>query len=251
MDNLFNKEFWKAAMNRALKTFCQTMIASIGTTAVLNQVDWNTVISTSLLASFLSILTSLGGLPEVEREVKEAKKVELPEVDNTDIKKEEITEKDTEPQSDNDKFVRTIYKLIKEECINRGYNQCVSIAITAQAILESGYGKSVLSSKYHNYFGMKCGSYWKGKSVSMSTKEEYEVGTLTTIKDNFRVYDSMEEGVKGYFDFINTKRYSNLKEATSYKEYIMLIKADGYATSSKYVDNVTKIADKVAEFIGE
>ena len=113
--------------------------------------------------------------------------------------------------------------------------------IIAQAILESGWGKSGLASKYHNYFGLKCGSSWKGKSVNMATKEEYKVGTLTNIRDNFRVYDSMETGVKGYFEFINTKRYANLKGVTSPEEYVKRIKADGYATSSTYVDNIMRV----------
>ena len=113
--------------------------------------------------------------------------------------------------------------------------------IIAQAILESGWGKSGLASKYHNYFGLKCGSSWKGKSVNMATKEEYKVGTLTNIRDNFRVYDSMEAGVKGYFEFINTKRYANLKGVTSPEEYVKRIRADGYATSSTYVDNIMRV----------
>lgn len=113
--------------------------------------------------------------------------------------------------------------------------------IIAQAILESGWGTSSLASKYHNYFGMKCGSSWKGKSVNFATKEEYTAGTLTKIRDNFRVYDSMEAGIKGYFDFINTKRYANLKGVKSPEEYVKRIKADGYATSSTYVDNILRI----------
>lgn len=75
----------------------------------------------------------------------------------------------------------------------------------------------------------------------MATKEEYKVGTLTNIRDNFRVYDSMESGIKGYFDFINTSRYANLKGVKSPEEYVRRIKADGYATSSKYVDNVMRV----------
>ena len=121
------------------------------------------------------------------------------------------------------------------------YGIAVHSPIIAQAILESGWGKSGLASNYHNYFGLKCGSSWKGKSVNMATKEEYKVGTLTNIRDNFRVYDSMEAGVKGYFDFINTSRYANLKGVKSPEEYVIRIKADGYATSSKYVDNIIKV----------
>lgn len=56
----------KAAGIRAIKTFAQTMIATIGTTAVIENVNWTVVISASLLAALLSILTSVAGLPEVE-----------------------------------------------------------------------------------------------------------------------------------------------------------------------------------------
>jgi hypothetical protein len=56
----------KAAAVRALKTLAQTAIATIGTTAVIEEVNWQIVVSASLLAAFLSILTSIAGLPEVE-----------------------------------------------------------------------------------------------------------------------------------------------------------------------------------------
>lgn len=64
MDNI--RKWLKAALVRAIKTICQTAIATIGTSAVLSDVNWKIVISTSLLAGLLSILTSLAGLPEVE-----------------------------------------------------------------------------------------------------------------------------------------------------------------------------------------
>ena len=131
------------------------------------------------------------------------------------------------------KFISEIAPIIQKEAKAREYLVCSPVI--AQACIESAYGISGLA-KYHNYFGLKCGSAWKGKSVNMKTKEEYTVGTLTTIRDNFRVYDSMEEGVKGYFDFISTKRYSNLKSANDPRTYLERIKADGYATSSTYVN---------------
>lgn len=56
----------KAAGIRALKTFAQTMIATIGTSAIIEEVNWQIVLSASLLAALLSILTSIAGLPEVE-----------------------------------------------------------------------------------------------------------------------------------------------------------------------------------------
>ena len=132
-------------------------------------------------------------------------------------------------------FIQHIAPIIQEEAKNRGYHICSPII--AQACLESAFGTSSLGYRWYNYFGMKCGSKWSGKSVNLSTKEEYTKGVLTPIRDNFRVYDDMESGVSGYFDFINTSRYSNLKEATTPKQYLELIKADGYATSSTYVNS--------------
>ena len=150
----------------------------------------------------------------------------------------------------NSEFIEQIAKCVKKYAYVYGIE--VHSPIIAQAILESGWGKSSLASKYHNYFGLKCGSSWKGKSVNMATKEEYNVGTLTNIRDNFRVYDSMEAGVKGYFDFINTSRYANLKGVKSPEEYVKRIKADGYATSSKYVDNIMRVIrdNKLTRFDG-
>ena len=138
-------------------------------------------------------------------------------------------------------FIETIGPIIQEEAKARGYKVCS--AIISQACIESGYNTSLLSMKYHNYFGMKCGSSWKGPSVNMSTKEEYN-SQLVSIRDNFRVYSDMIAGVKGYFDFINTNRYANLKSAETAEEYLKRIKADGYATSSSYVTTCMNVVNR-------
>lgn len=65
-----NKLWFKAAGIRAIKTIAQTCIAMIGTSMVISDVNWISVISASLLAGLLSVLTSIAGLPEVESEVK-------------------------------------------------------------------------------------------------------------------------------------------------------------------------------------
>ena len=132
------------------------------------------------------------------------------------------------------------------------YGISVHSPIIAQAIIESGWGKSGLASKYHNYFGLKCGSSWKGKSVNMATKEEYKVGTITNIRDNFRVFEDFDDGIRGYFEFINTSRYANLKGVKNPEDYVRRLKADGYATSSKYVDNIMRVIrdNKLTRFDG-
>lgn len=69
--NILNKEniliWFKAAGIRALKTMAQTAIATIGTSAIISDVNWEIVLSASILAGLLSILTSVAGLPELER----------------------------------------------------------------------------------------------------------------------------------------------------------------------------------------
>lgn len=66
-----NKEFWKAACIRAIRTICQTAIATIGTAALITDVNWAMVASAAALSGVLSLLTSLAtGLPEAPNEGK-------------------------------------------------------------------------------------------------------------------------------------------------------------------------------------
>ena len=60
------KKWLKAAGIRAIKTAAQTAVATIGTSAVISAVDWKMVVSASILAGGLSLLTSVAGLPEVK-----------------------------------------------------------------------------------------------------------------------------------------------------------------------------------------
>lgn len=140
-------------------------------------------------------------------------------------------------------FVLNIAQLVRKYAPEWGVK--VYSPIIAQAIHESGWGESSLGYKYHNYFGLKCGTLWTGKSVNLSTKEEYSAGELTTIKANFRVYDSMEEGVRGYFVFLfdGRTRFDNLKGVTDPRTYLQRIKADGYATGKNYDDNCMNLVN--------
>lgn len=84
-----NKAFWKATLIRAIRTVCQTAIATIGTAVVISDVNWIMVGSASALAGILSILTSIAtGLPEVtsadeltDEEVEEAHAIDMCDMD--------------------------------------------------------------------------------------------------------------------------------------------------------------------------
>lgn len=81
-----NSNWWKAAGIRCLKTVCQTAIATIGSAAVLESVNWWVVLSASVLAGILSLLTSIAGLPEVQPDTR----------DGIELKDEDVSEKQEE-----------------------------------------------------------------------------------------------------------------------------------------------------------
>ncbi len=113
----------------------------------------------------------------------------------------------------------------------------------AQAILESGWGKSSLSALYYNFFGMKADSTYDGESVVLQTGEEVN-GMMITVNGTFRVYHSFEEGIEGYYQFITGyQRYSNLIGETDYKEACRKIQADGWATASNYADYLISLIE--------
>lgn len=114
----------------------------------------------------------------------------------------------------------------------------------AQAILESNWGRSMLSQKAHNYFGMKAGSSWKGATYNSKTQEQTLAGKPFTVNAAFRAYGSVAEGIRGYYVFLQYPRYQNLKGVTDYKEACRLIKADGWATDVKYTDKLIGLIEK-------
>ena len=141
-----------------------------------------------------------------------------------------------------EEFIQKIAGYVKKYAT--AYEIKVCSLIIAQAILESGWGESRLAKDYHNYFGLKCGTKWQGKSVNLATWEEYEAGTAMVISDYFRVFDNMEEGVKGYFELLQLPRYQNLKGITEPGRYLETIWADGYATSSVYVQKNMELIEQ-------
>lgn len=136
---------------------------------------------------------------------------------------------------DNKMFINSI----AEACIKLydKYKILPSLTI-AQAIKESAWGKSKLSSLHYNFFGMKWNSKCKCNFVEYNTKE-WNGKEYITIKAKFRSYNSFLEGIQGYYDFITSyKRYSNLIGELDSKTACIKIQKDGWATSPTYADSL-------------
>lgn len=123
----------------------------------------------------------------------------------------------------------------------RKYGVLPSITV-AQAILESGWGRSDLSTSAHNLFGIK-GSY-NGQSVVMRTREVYG-GRSVYINDNFRAYPNNSTSVEdhGNFLYVNS-RYRNLLGDRNYVSVANKLRADGYATDPVYANSLINLVNE-------
>jgi len=141
-----------------------------------------------------------------------------------------------------EQFINEIAKYVQKYAPQYGIKVCSPII--AQAVLESGAGTSELATNANNFFGLK---YKSGRCPTASGiyykvgSEQNADGTYTSTAMQWCKFNTIEDCVIGYFDFINISRYSNLKGVTNPKTYLERIKADGYATSLKYVDNVYRV----------
>lgn len=111
----------------------------------------------------------------------------------------------------------------------------------AQAILESAWGKSTLTTKGNALFGIKAGTSWNGKRLSLKTWEVYD-GKRVDIVDAFRAYDSWEESVTDHSAFLEgLSRYRNIVGNTDAEEVCRLLQQDGYATATNYADSLIRL----------
>lgn len=126
-------------------------------------------------------------------------------------------------------------------------------AILGQAGLESGWGKSRLTTEAFNFFGIKAGSSWTGPTITMRTAEQRPDGSVYYIDAKFRRYANAEAGFTGYAEFIHAN--SRYKTALNYPndpfKYIEEIKAAGYATDVKYVAKVSSIIATIQKYIAD
>lgn len=109
--------------------------------------------------------------------------------------------------------------------------------IIAQAAIESNWGRSSLSAKYNNYFGIKASKSWKGKTVNMKTGEVFD-GKQVTINSNFRVYDSLADSIRDRNRLLRMPRYKAVEPAATPQAQAEAIKTAGYCTATNYVSSI-------------
>ena len=153
----------------------------------------------------------------------------------------------------NEELIETIGPLFTEDEQKTGILASISMA---QFILESGYGRSLLTLKANNCFGMKenlsgntwMGTRWNGKSVyRIRTGEEDRYGNRYTIMANFRKYSCVEDSIADHSAYLcgakndGALRYLGIKGCKSYEKAARILKQGGYATSSSYVSSLCRI----------
>lgn len=154
------------------------------------------------------------------------------------------------------KFIQTLGPIAQADAENSGVLASVTMA---QAILESGWGKSQLAQKANNLFGMKTslsGNTWKGSSWDKKSKyikrtAEYGKGNRKYyITAAFRKYPSVAKSIADHSAYLTgskngkSYRYKGLTKTTSYKKQLTIIRKGGYATSKTYVNDLCKIIKK-------
>lgn len=146
--------------------------------------------------------------------------------------------------STNQEFINQLVPVAKE--LHESYGILPSI-ILGQAILESDWGKSELSAKYNNLFGIKSFNP-NDESVKLSTKE-YKNGKWIDIKANFKVYRSWDDCMRDHtMLFVNgvdwdPYLYQGVLLASDYKTAAIALQTSGYATDPDYASKVIEVIE--------
>lgn len=142
-------------------------------------------------------------------------------------------------------FVEKVAILIQKTAPK--YGVLVNSPTIAQAILESAYGTSELAVNANNYSGLKYSKDVSTKPayIKNATEQRPDGSYYVVSSTQWCSFNSLEEWSEGHFKFLfcrkGVTRYENLKGITDPRQYLETIKADGYATSLKYVDNLMKV----------
>jgi flagellum-specific peptidoglycan hydrolase FlgJ len=130
-------------------------------------------------------------------------------------------------------YISRYTTIAKEEMKRTGVPASIKLA---QAILESGYGKSELAKNANNHFGIKCGGDWTGETYILKSKNAC-----------FRAYSSADESFRQHSDFLKGRsHYADLfkLKATDYKGWAKGLQKAGYATDSSYPSKLIELIER-------
>lgn len=139
-----------------------------------------------------------------------------------------------------EEYTKVMYAILSRLAIQAGFHVEVVPGMIAQSYQEGW--NSGLARKYFNYWGMKAGSSYKGKTVAMNNK----AGTDPAI---YRVFTSMEDGCEGYFTFLKYSRYAPLKNCTSSEEYLQKIGPCGWNSNKGYGERCASHLPEVRKYL--
>lgn len=139
-----------------------------------------------------------------------------------------------------EEYTKAMYAILSRLAIQAGFQVEVIPGMIAQSYQEGW--NSGLARKYFNYWGMKAGSSYKGKTVAMNNK----AGTDPAI---YRVFTSMEDGCEGYFTFLKYSRYAPLKNCTSSEEFLQKIGPCGWNSNKGYGERCASHLPEVRKYL--
>jgi tape measure domain-containing protein len=151
--------------------------------------------------------------------------------------------KEQRSKMSNSEWLNAMYASGRES----GLNDLQARVMASQAALESGWGKSGLSTKGNNYFGMKAGKSWKGDTITMPTKEQRKDGSVYWENARFRKYSSMGESMadkkrmmeRNWPDAVNATTWDGAMQGLKNGRY------GAYATDIKYASKLSSINAKI------
>ena len=146
------------------------------------------------------------------------------------------------PTEEQRAFILKLVPVAQENYKEYGIFPSVTIA---QAIHESGWGKSQLSIKANNLFGVKADSSWTGNTIEMLTQEHIN-GEVITVMAKWRAYESFEDSIRDHGKFLKENpRYeqAGVFKAKDYKEQVYAIRMAGYATDPSYASLICNMIE--------
>jgi len=140
-----------------------------------------------------------------------------------------------------EKFIKDLIPYAQADYLKTGILPSITIA---QAIEESGWGLSGLTTNYHNLFGIKADKSWNGNKINLPTKEwNNTTQQYDTVNSYFRAYDNIGQSIRDHSDFFwKNPRYQDTISAMQtgdYRKAVLELGRSGYASEPAYVTNLT------------